>query len=155
MMIRSARVKHLVEVFEDLSDVTRNELRANNRLPFNLLHEMRQMLFRVGAVTKAVSLGGDTLFILAHEAHPILRDTRMTTFIAAQAYFDMGPAGVRLGRRYLKTLQRDWPGVTFLSATKSPHPDAARWFTLLGFSVVEKDVYALLPANIDKAQHLR
>jgi hypothetical protein len=155
MIIRSARVKHLVEVFEDLSDVTRNELRANNRLPFNLLHEMRHMLFRVGAVAKAVSRGGDTLFILAHEPHPYLVNTRVMTSAYSQAYFDMGPAGVLFGRRYLKTLRRDWPGVTFLSATKSPHPHVARWLTLLGFSVVEKDVYALLPANIDKAQHLR
>jgi hypothetical protein len=155
MIIRSARVKHLVEVFENLSDVTRNELRAGNRLPFNLMHEMRQRLFAVGVVSKAVSLGGETLFILAHEPHPYLKNTRVMTSAYAQSYFDMGAAGVRLGRRYLKTLQRDWPGVTFLSATRSPHPHVARWLTLLGFEVVSKDVYRLSPTNIDKAQHLR
>lgn len=155
MIIRSARVKHLNEVYEDLSAVTRGEVRASNELPFNLIHRMRAHLFRVGAVSSAVSIGGETLFILSHEPHPYARNTRMTSFIASQAFFDMGAAGVRLGRRYLETLQRDWPGITFESHTKSPHPDAARWFTLLGFDIVDKGVYKLASANIDKAQRLR
>ncbi len=155
MIIRSARVKHLADVYEDLSEVTRGEIRASNELPFNLLHKMRQHLFRVGAVSRAVSVGGETLFILSHEPHPYLRNNRVTSFIASQAFFDMGAAGVRLGRRYLATLRRDWPGVTFESHTKSPHPDAARWFTLLGFDIVEKGVYRLTSTNIDKAQRLR
>lgn len=155
MIIRSARVKHLAEIYEDLSDVTKGEIKAMNALPFNLLQAMRQQLFRVGAVSRAVSLGGDALFIISHEPHPYLPNVRVTSFIAAQAYFAMGAAGVRLGRRYLATLRRDWPGVTFESHTKSPHPDAARWFTLLGFDIVERGVYRLASTSIDKAQHLR
>ena len=155
MIVRSARVKHLVEVFEDLSDVTRNELLACGRLPFNLMGEMRQTLFRAGAVSRAVSTGGDTLFIISHEPHPTDEHARVMSSAYAQAYFDMGASGVRLGRRFLKAMQREWSGVTFISATRSPHPDTARWLTLLGFEPVTKDVYRLPPTNVDKTQRLR
>jgi hypothetical protein len=55
-----------------------------------------------------------------------------TSFGGTQRYFDMGAAGVRLLRRFVRKLMADHPGGIFISRTRSTHPQVVRWYRLLG-----------------------
>ncbi len=70
--------------------------------------------------------------------------THRTWFIASKKYFDMGVKSVIAGRRYMSTLAKSRPGVSFESLTASSHPEVERWFALLGFRrIQELDGFAL------------
>lgn len=59
-----------------------------------------------------------------------------TWFIATEAYWKLGPAAIRFGRRFLKERAHYQPLHTI---TCSPHPNVDRWFKLLGFEKYGED----------------
>lgn len=56
-----------------------------------------------------------------------------TWFVCTKAAWDLGIAGIRIGRDRMKRL-RAVEGRPLISISRSPHPDAARWFRALGFT---------------------
>ena len=53
-------------------------------------------------------------------------------FIATQAWFELGIAGIRIARKRVAMVRRA-EGKPMISLSRSTHPGAPRWFTLLGF----------------------
>lgn len=81
---------------------------------------------------------GKPVCALGHMPHAGISGARVTWFIAAQSYFDMGARGTIYGRNYMRRLQREFPGTVFYSYTYSPHPDVDRWFRLCGMTYLGK-----------------
>jgi hypothetical protein len=55
---------------------------------------------------------------------------QLSWFLGTQAYFDGGAKAVRAGRQFVKQMKTIHGG--FASVSNSPHPDAERWFRLIG-----------------------
>jgi hypothetical protein len=62
-------------------------------------------------------------------------DYHRTWFIATERYWQLGMAGVRHARRFLKDAARRGPLIT---GSCSPHPEVERWFKLLGYEKLEE-----------------
>jgi hypothetical protein len=115
------------------SAVTARELERAKLTPWTALKFFRDSLKEGEART--VRIDGAIGFILGIAPHPLLPRRSSLWFIATEAYWRTGAAGVRFGRSFIKTLEARYPGEYLSARSWSDHPDVERWFALLGFQL--------------------
>lgn len=156
-MILRLRTATLVDVYtlaQDLSEISKGELTAMFGSNWWEALKLVKDFLKAGPADVLVA-DGKPVCALGHMPHSGMENTRITWFLASQAYFDMGARGVVYGRNYMKKLQRDYPGTVFYSYTRSPHSEVGRWFRACGMSysgqVEGARAYVLpLPSQSDK-----
>ena len=136
--IRSATMDDAYEIMRDPSFLTAAELGGMGLTPWQALKCVREWLDP--RTSDALYENGRPVALFGHNAHKHFPKVRLTWFICRQRFWELGPRGVILCRKYLQSQQVRWPGTTFQSFSRSSHPDVARWFTLLGYEMkVEND----------------
>jgi len=69
-------------------------------------------------------------------------DRRLGTwFIATERFFNLKAATVFPSRRVLREIRERHPGIPIEACSWSKHPQARRWFELLGFKLLEANGY--------------
>ena len=68
-------------------------------------------------------------------------DGNYTWFLATEAFYDAGVRAIVAARRYLKKTAESR---TIMVISLSDHPDAERWFEVLGFEKVEKTAFSTI-----------
>lgn len=132
-MISSAptMLAHIMAVLEDPSEITRRELEVAGFNKWTALKFLRDCL--KDGEARTVTIDGRIGFILGVAPHPMLPRHSSLWFIATEAYWKTGAAGVRYGRAFLRGVEQRYPEEELTARTWSDHPDVERWFALLGF----------------------
>lgn len=113
------------------SAVTARELERAGLTTWQALKIFRDSLKEGEART--VRIDGEIGFVLGIAPHPLLPRRSSLWFIATEAYWRTGAAGVRFGRSFITSLENRYPGEYLSARSWSDHPDVDRWFALLGF----------------------
>jgi hypothetical protein len=130
---REATLTDAHDVSANLSDINRNELEAmyGKKNWWEALRLVKDFL--VAGPADAIMADGKVVAVFGHMRHKFDRDHRVTWFLAKPEFYALGVAGVLFARRYLLTLRKNYPGIGFYTYSHSDHPDAGRWFELIGF----------------------
>lgn len=152
LALTQAGMANVYKVMGDLSDISVDELGRGGFSTWTGLKSAK-MLLECGPADTLLE-GGVPIAVLGHFPHG--EHVRVTWFLGAKRYFELGPRGVVYTRRYFQSLQRGYPGTWFHSYSGSRHPDAARWFTLLGFKLDKitdaYTLYTLAPIAVSEVQ---
>lgn len=141
LVLRTATIGDIYALGEDLSEISKAELQMIfGENWWSAIAQVKQFL-KAGPAD-VLLMDGKPICALGHMPHSVYTSDRVTWFLAAAAYFNLGARGVIYGRNYMKMLQRNYPGINFYSYSKSPHPHVARWFRLCGY-VKTADGYVL------------
>jgi hypothetical protein len=131
---RKATASDFYTVFSDLSDISAAEFCGRERTWWAA---MRYALDLHKLYAADVILDGDTpIAIVGHNKDAQEKHTRVTWFAGRPQFFASARA-TRWLRRYIAGVVARWPATWFDSYSSSPHPAAARWFSLLGFEQVQ------------------
>jgi hypothetical protein len=114
-------VEHVEHILTHLSEQNRSELEALGLNTEEALLYLEQYLELGEAETGLVEGEPVAVFGVLHAG--------TTWFVATDKFWNLGLAGVRFARRYLK---RNCKTALF-SCSMSSHPDVERWFMALGF----------------------
>lgn len=128
---RPTTLADVMAVLAAPSAVTARELERANLTQWQALKLFRDSLAEGEART--VRIDGEIGFILGIAPHPMLPRRSSLWFIATEAYWRTGAAGVRLGRSFITSLESRYPGEYLTARSWSDHPHVERWFALLGF----------------------
>lgn len=148
-----ANIGDVRRVLDDLSDISADELGRSALTPWKAL-KAAKVFFASGPAD--VILEDDApIAVFGHCAQE--PGVRVTWFLAAKRYFELGTRGVLYTRRHLRTVQRRYPAQTqFHTYSGSRHPMAVRWFSLLGYSLDKIDdtytLFKLAPLVASEAQ---
>lgn len=126
--MRTAPATHadLLYVFKRLSRRNRIEHDQMGVSPMEVLFEANGWLNSHGATTAWVD--EEPVFVFGVVPS---RDGAITWFLATEAYFALGPASVRQGRRFVQDAFKKHG--TLHTISFATHPDTERWFRALGF----------------------
>jgi hypothetical protein len=127
-------ISDLLHVWTHLAWQNRAEHERLGLSQIEVFAQAKDWLSKHGATT--AWLDADPAFIFG----VIPGDVPVTWFLATEDFFATGASGVRQGRRFVKEAFRKHGRLTTVSS--SPHPDAARWFRLLGFEKLETSLGA-------------
>lgn len=136
LVIREAKISDVYEILQNLSDINRQELNAifGTSDPWRALPLAKE--FMAAGPADVLEEDGKPVCLLGHLPHSLYTMHRVTWFLATQSFFaNLAARTVAMGRRYLRGIQQNYPSANFYSYSKSTHPDAARWFKALGFTV--------------------
>ena len=131
IQLREALVSDILTIAAAPSEQTESELRKMGLTPWQATKWFREWIAKGDAVT--VVDGETPIAVFGHIKHGDNKDRRLTWFLAAPAYFNLGMRGIRTTRKYLDSVMSWWPGVVFESHSGSDHSATARWFSLLGY----------------------
>lgn len=128
---RPSTLADIQSVLSNPSAITAREIERAGFTTWTALKFFRDCLKDGDART--ILLGGEIGFILGVAPHPMLPRRSSLWFIATEAYWRTGAAGVRFGRAFLRSVEQRYPGEYLTARTWSDHEDVDRWFALLGF----------------------
>lgn len=114
----------LVYIMANLSEQTRAEQAVMGLSDAELMAKLQEFI-RNGSHSETLWQDGHPIYALG------LIDG-FTWFVCTKAAWDLGTAGVRIGRQRMRAL-RNAEQRPLISLSRSPHPDAPRWFRALGF----------------------
>jgi hypothetical protein len=138
--IRPTTVAHIYAIMNVLSDISRHEIEAAEYTDWLFLKECSALLDSEGAEVETGFIDGEPVVIVGTFPHGQDPMVRTTLLLASAKFFTLGAALVREGRKYARSVFDRRPGCRFDVYTLSPHPDAVRWFRLLGFDgPIEED----------------
>ena len=130
--VRAARQEDVDYIFTRLSKITEDEIMAVG-LGHQGLYDY--VLTQMDAFPAAVAVyEGEPCAILGLERGQ--NDDMFTWFVASETYFALGLKSAMFGRKFMKSLKKTYPEKRILSASSSPHPDTARWFSLMGGKLI-------------------
>ena len=125
---RAAHFSDVDHIFMHVSKVTEAEVMASGVGHQGLYDYVIRQMEAFPAI--AAVYQGEPIAILGVERGG--DNDLFTWFISAETYFELGHKSARFGRKFMKTLMKVHSGKRVLSVSSSPHPDAARWFRLMG-----------------------
>ena len=132
---RQATLTDVMAILNDPSPITAAEIDAAGYTTWSLLKTLRSQM-KEGKAT-AVLHHGEPLFVIGHYPDPWRSRNRIMWFIAREQWFALGARSVLYGRRFMRTLREQHPGITFTCISWSRHPDLKRWFAFQGFAIEE------------------
>lgn len=130
---RPTTLSDITAVLAEPSAVTARELERAKLTNWQALKLFRDNLAEGEART--VFVDGKIGFILGIAPHPVLPRRSSLWFIATERYWKTGAAGIRFGRSFIESLESRYPGEYLTARSWSNHPDAERWFAVLGFQL--------------------
>lgn len=126
MITIPATLGHAMAVLKDLSEQNAAEHEKLGLCQLDVLAWVRKYLKQGESVTVMHKGEPVCVFgILTEEGEP------RTWFLANKTYFSLGVAAVLHARRFLKSAVKRHGRI--YTGSCSPHPDAERWFEVLGF----------------------
>jgi hypothetical protein len=129
VVIRAADKHDAYAVLSQMSEQTRSEFEVLGESPSALVDSVVR-----NGYPMYVSSAGDRLLTLFGFSDFGTYASMWT--IATDAYFNLGPSGVLRTRKFLQGIDLGKP---LYLVTTAPHPEADRWFELLGFEKVRDD----------------
>lgn len=134
MIIRNAFDVDVMAVLDNLSDISRDELKHFGKTPEDGAEYALRMIKENGG--KAGVVNGEVVVVFGLDYSD--QDAVFTWVLTTDAYFKQPPSGYKAYRKFMKELvaAHEKP---VMSISGSKHPEVERWFALTGGKMVLKN----------------
>lgn len=135
LAVRPTSITDIHNVLTAPSEITAHEMEQNGWSPWEAMAVFKGYLM-VGQANTLFA-DGNPICIYGTFPHPTREKVRNTWFVTKDGYFN-GPKRVHVFSRkwWREYVQRFEDGMVFETFSRSPHPDAGKWFEFMGFSKI-------------------